>query len=321
MENVMNPASEDAFLELIDSHFTLSNPHVKLGRGDDCCILSNESDLCVSSDLFLEDVHFRRSYFSPGDIGYKALAVNLSDIAGMGARPIAFNMDLMIPDGLPDGFWDEFFSSMSALARQNDLVLAGGDLSRADKLGVNITIFGAGGSKGRFIERRKAAVGDGVFVCGDLGLARVGMLAMEEMGEAAKEAYPAACRAHLRPKMKLMIASLLTAAGTSSLMDVSDGLARDLPRLVTPEQGVDIEISEDMIPAEVVRYCEEKGLDPVETLVLGGEDYALLGTADFETGFKVRSVPGVQMLGKVSGTPGVRVNGKDFSTSGFDHFA
>lgn len=317
----MNLTSEEAFLKLIDTHFTTTNQFVKLGRGDDAAIISGGADICVSSDLFLEDYHFRRSYFSAADIGYKALAVNISDIAGMGAKPVAFNMDLMVPDGIQPEFWDEFFSSMAALARQSDLVLAGGDLSRADKLGVNITIFGNGGANGKFIRRRNASAGDTVFACGDLGLARVGMLALEEMGEAAKEEYPVACRAHLRPKMKLMIASLLVAAGTSSLMDVSDGLARDLPRLVGPELGVDLNFKEDMIPAEVIRYCETKGIDPIETMVLGGEDYALLGTAGIEAMGRLQSVPGTFAIGSVTAEPGLRVNGEQFSVQGFDHFS
>lgn len=317
----MNLTSEEAFLALIDKHFTVKNDFVKLGRGDDGAIIAGGADLCVSSDLFLEDFHFRRSYFSPGDIGYKALAVNISDIAGMGAKPVAFNMDLMVPEGLPTEFWDEFFSSMASLARQSDLVLSGGDLSRADKLGVSITIFGNGGANGKFIQRRNAQPHDSVFVCGDLGLARVGMLALEEMGEAAKDEYPIACRAHLRPKMKLMIASLLTAAGVSSLMDVSDGLARDLPRLVGPERGVSLRITEDIIHDEVIRYCKAKNLDPVETVMLGGEDYALLGTAGIEAGGRIKSVPGTAVIGSVTDTPGLTVNSEPFSVQGFDHFS
>jgi thiamine-monophosphate kinase len=302
--------SEDAFLELIDSHFNTQSPLVRLGRGDDCAILSPGGDICVSSDLFLEDVHFRRSYFSAGDIGYKSLAVNISDIAGMGAKPLGFNMDLMIPDNLPEDFWDEFLKSMASLARQNELALTGGDLSRSEKLGINITIFGHGGGKGCFIPRRNARAGDSIFVCGDLG----------EKGIGAKEIYPVACRTHLRPKMKLMTSSLIAAAGVSSLMDVSDGLARDLPRLVGSDLGVDIVIESSFIHDEITRYCAEKGLDPVEALVLGGEDYALVGTADSDTVDKVRSIPGTTIIGTVTEQNGIHINGKEFTNPGFDHF-
>lgn len=312
--------SEDAFLKLIDSYFNTQSPLVRLGRGDDCAILSPGGDICVSSDLFLEDVHFRRSYFSAGDIGYKALAVNISDIAGMGAKPLGFNMDLMIPDNLSEDFWDEFLKSMASLARQNELALTGGDLSRSEKLGINITIFGHGGGKGCFIPRQHAKVGDSIFVCGDLGLARVGMLAFEEKGIEAKDIYPVACRTHLRPKMKLMTSSLITAAGVSSLMDVSDGLARDLPRLVGPTLGVDITIDQSFIHDEIIGYCSDKGLDPVETLVLGGEDYALVGTVDSDTLDKVRSIPGTTIIGTVTEQNGIHINGKEFTNPGFDHF-
>ena len=85
---------------------------------------------CVTSDLFIEDVHFRRRYFSPFDIGHKALAVNISDIAAMGAVPLGFSLSLAVPTGLDQSFWSGFFSGMSGLAQKHALFLSGGDLSR-----------------------------------------------------------------------------------------------------------------------------------------------------------------------------------------------
>ncbi|WP_147821575.1 thiamine-phosphate kinase [Salidesulfovibrio onnuriiensis] len=318
----MKLTSEDAFLELIDSHFPRENQFLKMGRGDDCAVLKAEGELCISSDLFVEDVHFRRSYFGPGDIGYKALAVNISDICGMGARPRGFNMDLMIPEGLDPGYWDAFFRDMAALARQNELALAGGDLSRSDKLGVNITIWGSAGPGRVFIPRQKNKPGDILFTCGELGLARVGLLALEEQGlNAAKSQYPQAVMAHLRPKPKAMVGTLLSAAGATSLMDVSDGLARDLPRLLAPGNGAAITIGEDMIHAEVRAFAQAKGARPEELVFLGGEDYALLGSADQETfASKISSIPGIRQIGLVT-EKGITVNGKECEPAGFDHFA
>lgn len=312
--------SEQHFLDLIDRHFPVSHEFLRLGRGDDCAILSGGKDICVSSDLFLEDVHFRRDYFTAEDIGYKALAVNISDIAAMGARPFAFTMDLMVPPELDEAFWNDFFKGMSMLARQTDLALTGGDLSRADKLGVSISIFGVGGSGGRFLRRGNCAPGDILFTVGELGLARAGLMVLENMGAKGREAFPAAALAHLRPKPKVMIGTLLNAAGAKGLMDVSDGLARDLPRFLGPDLGADLTIPTDILNGNVIAYALATGVDPVEMAVLGGEDYALLGVMTEDDREKVASVPGFTELGRVTDTPGLVVNGAPFAAEGFDHF-
>ncbi|MUM78378.1 thiamine-phosphate kinase [Pseudodesulfovibrio sp. F-1] len=312
--------SEQDFLDLIDTHFTFGHELLRLGRGDDCAVLAGGRDICVSSDLFLEDVHFRRDYFTAEDIGHKALAVNISDIAAMGARPFAFTMDLMVPPGLDEEFWNGFFQGMATLARHTDMALAGGDLSRADRLGVSISIFGVGGSKGRFLTRGNCAPGDILFTVGELGLARVGLLTLEALGRQAREEFPTAALAHLRPKPKVMIGTLLNAAGVKGLMDVSDGLARDLPRFLGPNLGADLTLRGEMLNGNVVAYALAMGLDPVELTVLGGEDYALLGCVSEEEFPKAASVPGFTEIGRVTEAQGIRINGTPFSTPGFDHF-
>ncbi len=312
--------SEEQFLELIDTYFPRNHEFLKLERGDDCAVLAGGKDICVSSDLFLEDVHFRRDYFSAEDIGYKALAVNVSDIAGMGAKPIAFTMDLMAPADLGDEFWNGFFKSMSMLARQNDMVLAGGDLSCADKLGVSITIFGVAGGSGKFLTRGNCAPGDTLFTVGELGLARAGFMTLEALGEKGREAFPAAVMAHLRPKPKVLIGTLLNSAGVKGLMDVSDGLARDLPRFLGPELGADITLPTNELNGNVLAFALGVGADPVEEAMLGGEDYALLGACAPDAMDRVNSVPGLTIIGTVTEDAGIIVNGSAFKAEGFDHF-
>ena len=311
--------NEEQFLDLIDTHFTVSNEFVKLGRGDDCAVLASGKDYCISSDLFIEDVHFRRSYFSAADIGYKALAVNISDIAGMGGKPVAFSMDLMAPADLDDEFWNKLFKSMSGIARQNDMALIGGDISRADKLGISITIYGVGSSTG-FLQRGKCQPGDVLFTIGDIGLARAGLMTLEAFGDKAREALPAAVMAHLRPKPKVMIGTLLNAAGVNSLMDLSDGLARDLPRLLGPNQGADLSLKSEQLNGNVIAFAMGVGTDPLEIAILGGEDYALIGAVSPDKLDKAESVPGFTQIGTVSETPGITLNGEPFTTQGFDHF-
>ena len=108
-------------------------------RDSDCAVLGVSGPLCVSTDLFMEDVHFRRSYFTPEDIGWKALAVNLSDLAADGARPMGFTVGLSLPPDADMALVDGLCAGMAELAAQASVPLVGGDLSRADKLHLCLT--------------------------------------------------------------------------------------------------------------------------------------------------------------------------------------
>jgi thiamine-monophosphate kinase len=313
--------SEDAFLGVIDRHFGEAAGRATLGRGDDCAILACPGEICLSTDLFLEDAHFRRSYFEPEDIGYKALAVNVSDIAAMAARPLGFSLSLIAPRPASAAFYDRLFAGMAALALSCDTELVGGDISGGDKMGFSVTIWGQAVGE-TFATRAGARPGDLLFTVGEIGLARAGLLALERMGLAAKAAFPSSCAAHLRPTMRLEPAAKIGRFGkVRALMDVSDGLARDLPRLLGP-LGAGLTIREDFAHPEVRDYCSRENLDSVEHVVLGGEDYALLGALDPVDWTEFAALlPDAVKIGEVLERPGLRLNGRPFSTSGFDHFA
>lgn len=319
-------SSEQDFLALIDKYFPSENGHVTLGRGDDCSILRTRKDLCISKDLFLEDVHFRRSYFSPADIGYKSLAVNISDIAAMGGQPMGFALGLIIPADLEVEFWDPFFQSMSFLAQENGLILAGGDLSGGQYLGISVTVWGEPAQKGSFLSRGNASPGDILFLQGPAGLARTGLLALEEMGPQAAAAYPESVKAHLRPPMRVEAGlKLASSPHVRGLMDLSDGLAKDLPRFLdccAGPVGADIILQEDSLHSEITTYAEKKGIAPAEHAFQGGEDYALLGAAAPD-GFKElsRHLPGLTAIGTITDHPVTLLNGIEFTNSGFDHFS
>jgi thiamine-monophosphate kinase len=312
--------SEQEFLELIEAHFPPAHRTMALGRGDDCAVIRCPERICISTDLFLEDVHFRRSYFRPEDIGYKALAVNVSDIASMGARPLGFSLGLMVPPGLDRDFFSAFFSGMAELCAKLDMPLTGGDLSSATSLGVCITIWGeAEGST--FLTRSGARPGDAIFLVGPVGLARVGLTLLEE-GSPAHE-FPDSVAALLRPGVRVNEGLLLNSSGlASSMMDLSDGLAVDLPRLLGP-LGAEIELTEDRLHPELLRFCRGRGSDPLTTALLGGEDYALLGTVGHEDAARLcELVPGTSVLGRVRQEPGIDGRGwAEVRSRGFDHFA
>ncbi len=337
--------SEQDFLELIDRLFPqgpAAGPrqagHVLLGRGDDCAVLRCPERMCVSADLFLEDVHFRRSYFEPEEVGYKALAVNVSDIASMGARPLGFCLQLFGPvgrsgpaspagqigkTGVTEEWWARMLAGMADLARGLDLALAGGDLSRGAAVGLAVTVWGEAGPGGRFLQRRTARAGDDLFLVGDVGLARAGLLALESRGREACRELPRATAAHLQPALHvdqaLHLGSLDFVRG---LMDVSDGLAMDLPRFLPPGLGADLSLGEADLDREIVEFARERGEDPLRFALAGGEDYALLGAAEpGSAGALADAVPGARIIGRVLDAPGIFLASRPAAVGGFDHFA
>ncbi len=331
------PTSEQDFLAAIDRHFPLRAEGLLLGRGDDCAILGLQDGalgpLCVSTDLFVEGAHFRRSYFSPADIGHKALAAAASDLAAMGAAPVACALSLVLPDDVDDAFLDALLAGMAALSQRLGLPLCGGDLSRGPALILDLAVFGRPGPAGRLLRRGTLRPGDELVMIGEAGLARAGLCALERDGRAACERWPAATSAHLRPEPRLDDGQLLAGLpGVRALMDVSDGLARDIPRLLglgtaqDKHYGADLRIDKSLLHPEVLAFFAERGESPVEECVLGGEDYALLAGVDPDPSEPsalsrvLAAFPAARHIGTVTALPGLRVNGAAFAKAGFDHF-
>lgn len=334
--------SEFAFLTCLERHFPSTHPSLLRGRGDDCALVAWPDKALVSADLFIEHVHFRRSYFSPSEIGHKALAVNLSDIAGMGGTALGFSMSLMVPRDANDldfDFWDALFAGMASLANLWDVPLVGGDCSRGPCVGLSITIWG---QSLRPLPRGNCSPDDVLFICGPedlstspLGLARAGLMALEKNGRQACADMPAATAAHLAPRPLLDVAPALAAHhGVKSLMDVSDGLATDLPRLLGAEiaphegrratSGAALQLEATSLHPELLDFCRHTARDPVREALLGGEDYCLLGACSPTAVPELQdSLPGFRVIGLVTEKPSLRCNGTDLKAladTGFDHF-
>ena len=314
--------SEDEFLALLDRHFPRDHEGVALGRGDDAAVIECPDRLCLTKDLFVENVHFRRGYFTPADVGHKALAVNLSDIAAMGARPTGFLLGLASPGDVDREYWEEAMAAMAALAARFDVPLVGGDLVRGDAIAISVTVWGAAGPSGRFLTRGSAAPGDILCVVGDLGLARVGLGLLEKDGPGAAAAWPAAVAAHLRPGPKVAEGLVLAGLpGVTACMDVSDGLARDLPRLLPPDCGADIFFAPSALHPEVTAHAAGHGRPPEKVAMFGGEDYALLAAVQPDAWTEARrALPEAKAVGVVTPRPGFTLNGQPFDERGFDHF-
>lgn len=348
----LQPLSEDGVLACLSRHFPQAHPSLLLGRGDDCAVLKAGRPICVSSDLFLEDVHFRRSYFTAEDIGHKALAVNISDLAACGARPLAFTLNLGLPCRIDMAWLERFFKSMAALAGQQRMALAGGDLSRCERLHISVTVWGEALEPGSFLTRGGSMPGDSLFVVGSLGLARVGLHRLEADGRAALRDWPAACAAHLRPQPQVDAGLMLARAGFNArppaLMDLSDGIMRDLPRLLglsgelraktangvenagqscarSSGLGAAILLPQGLLHAEVLRHAALQGKNPVHEALLGGEDYALLGSCAPDMLPSLHAaIPGFMSIGTVTAGGGITCNNQALEhcgdLRGFDHF-
>jgi len=250
------------FIRRFLAHFPRAR--VPVGPGDDCAVLAPQRGAqCVTTDAVVEDVHFTRAAFSPEDIGHKALAVNLSDLASMGAAPRWFVCALALPRDLPVRELSGLARGMAALASAHGIALVGGNFTSARELSVTIT---AAGELSRApLTRAGARPGDLLYVSGTLGDARLGLMQLREGLRRG-----AAVRRQRRPEPRVALGRL-AARYASAALDVSDGLAQDLGHLCTAS-GVRAELELERLPLSA---AVKKALGPQGALA-GGEDYELL---------------------------------------------
>lgn len=322
--------SEDEFLALVDRFFPRSSGHFPYGRGHDCAELAGlPPSLALSTDMFLEGAHFSSSYFTPAEAGAKALTAAVSDLAAAGARPLGFSLGLAAPEGMPVRAAEDLLRGMAAQAEEYGIALTGGDLAKSKSLMLSFCVWGESGQRGKsFLRRGGALPGDRIFLVGQAGLARAGLFFLESMGREAVKRWPMCTTAHLAPKALLeeggRIAALAASEGDKarfSLMDLSDGIARDLPRLLGPA-GAELDLSALALPEELRKAAPALGMEAEDIFLAGGEDYALLGACSESCMRRLaEAVPGLRFLGRVTEKPGIRRKDGKPLPSGFDHFA
>jgi len=270
-----------------DAVGTGASPGVGTGIGDDTAVLavSGGAALLATTDLVVEDVHFRRASAAPRDIGWKAMAVNLSDIAAMGGIPRWALVAMALPPSTELAEIDAFYSGMLEAAAPHGVVIVGGDTSASpDGWMINVTVLGE--HMGTPKLRSAAAPGDAIAVTGTLGRSAAG-LALLEMGGRTAPGLSARARgdltgAHLRPVARLAEGRWLGGQpGVHAMMDLSDGLTTDLAHLCR-ESGVGARVMLDLLPvAPAAREAAQAlGKDSLEWATGGGEDYELLLTCE-----------------------------------------
>ena len=262
-----------------------------LGAGDDAALLVPRSgyETILTCDWFLEGSHFLREKHPPESIGWKCLARAVSDIAAMGGEPKQFLLSLALPSTHTGRWLDRFLTGLARAERLLGCQVAGGDTTRNDKILINVTVVGEI-RRGRAVLRSGAKPGDLIFVSGRLGEAELGWRLLRQ-GRTARHRNSPCVRKHLYPEPRLAVGRWLAEKRlATAMMDLSDGLSTDLPRLCAAS-GVGARIDADRIPKVQVRAGQNEGHVDVAKLALnGGDDYELLFTVRPS---EARSVPRV----------------------------
>ena len=321
--------------DLIRRYVTRPSPGAVLGVGDDCAILQTAPgmQLAISTDMLVEGRHFFADA-DPRALGHKALAVNLSDLAACGARPLAFTLALALPSA--DAAWLEpFAAGLWELADAHGCELIGGDTTRGP-LNLCITVFGEvpgharGPTRTHALLRSGAQAGDDVYVSGTLGEAALGLQHLQGRLQLDAPAA-AACRARLERPTPRVALGLALRGIASACADVSDGLLGDLGHILERSKG-----GAQLDDAAVLACCPwaNSGIDAqlLRGCVLsGGDDYELVFTAAPAQAAAVAaaahaSATPVRRIGRIDALPGLRVldgTGQPITTNsgGFDHFS
>ena len=311
--------------ELIERFFTRPVRRAALGVGDDCALLSPKPgmQLAISSDMLVEGRHFLPTVAS-ADLGHKALAVNLSDLAACGAAPLAFTLALAMPRAEPE-FLAGFSDGLLALAREHDCELIGGDTTQGP-LTICLTVFGEVPT-GAALLRSGAQPGDDLWVSATVGDARLALEVFRGRIALPGDQFHSVRRAMERPLPRIALGLALRGLASSAI-DVSDGLLGDLGHVLR-RSGVGASVWVDTVPRSAVLAAL-----PIETqrecTLAGGDDYELLFTApaahaDAVLAAARRAAIDVTRIGCIDTAPGLRLldaRGQAVANTfgSFDHF-
>ena len=326
---------ERALIDRITARLAMPS-WVVVGPGDDAAVIATERGALevLTTDAQVEGVHFDHRFVPADAIGHRALAVNLSDLAAMGAKPRAALLSLMLPDALDVAVVDGMLDGLTALAARHGVALIGGNISRSPgPLVVDVTAVGSVRPR-RMLRRAGARPGDGVYVTGSIGDALVGLHSLQEKcasGGPQGAAPQMAEQRYLYPEPRVRMGMLLGRnRAATACMDLSDGLA-DAVRQVAAASNVGITIDADALPiADAVRrWHVDHRADPGAMALQGGDDYELLFTARPSHAGRLRDVKAhagslpVTRIGEVTSDRRLTVRTPAGDTplpEGFEHF-
>ena len=273
---------------------------VLVGHGDDAAVIDvGGRGVCVAVDVLVEDVHFRRDLSSLEDVGWKAVAVNVSDIAAMGAAPTVAVVGLTRPATLAASDVEALYRGMDAACARYGLRLVGGDTVAGGALAVSVTVLGEVDPQG-VVRRSGARPGDQVLVAGTLGTAAAALAQVA----ADVPADPLLLAAHRRPEALVKASRALASHGATAMIDVSDGLGADLGHLCSAS-GVGAVVRAADLPfgRGVAVAAAALGRDPLEFVCAGGDDYALVATVPADEAEAAAAAAGAVVVGEVVSEP------------------
>ena len=275
--------TEQELISRIAARLTPRPSWMLVGIGDDAAVVEpqrNEADV-LTVDAIVEGIHFDRSFTPPEAIGRRALAVNLSDLAAMGATPRLALLSMALSADLPCSDFDAIADGFTALAAAHRVHVAGGNLTRSPgPLMIDVTAMGSVKPR-KVLTRGGAKPGDAVYVTGTIGGARAGLHVLRASNEAARAEFASCVARYLYPQARIKAGIQLGRnRAATACMDLSDGLA-DGVRQIAAASRVGMTIDAARIPIEPeTRACFERlGADPVIEAICGGDDYELLFTA------------------------------------------
>jgi thiamine-monophosphate kinase len=279
-------------------------PRVVVGSGDDAAVTVPGGATATSVDALVDGVHFRRAQAGLSQIGAKALATALSDLAAMGAEPGEAYVVLGVPTDLDEDGCLELLDGLAAIAAETGTSLAGGDVTRAPALTLAITVVGHAGEADRLVRRTGGRPGDVLVVTGELGGAAAGLFLLEhpESGRSLDSDQRAALIARqLEPRPRIAAGQALAAAGATAMIDLSDGLAGDARQLAAASGArVLIDAADLPLGPGVAEVAAEAGRDPLEMAASGGEDYELLASLPRDRLDRALAVVGAEAEGRLT---------------------
>jgi thiamine-monophosphate kinase len=302
------------------------------GIGDDCAIWQPRAghQTILTCDWFLEDTHFRVDRHPPESIGWKCLARAVSDIAAMGGEPRCFLLSLALPQSRTKTWMDKFLSGLRHASRKLHCPAAGGDTTRDSRVLISITVVGEC-RHGAAVPRSGAKPGDAIFVTGRLGEAEYGFRLLGQMSSARATALAddPRLRKHLHPEPRIPIGAWLAKRRlATAMMDLSDGLSTDLPRLCNASSA-GAEIHAGSLPCvQIAAKGAKHPFDPLALALHGGDDYELLFTVAQRNAKRIPSaIGGVQLtrIGEITASRKIVLLGDDgsprpLSNQGWDPF-
>ncbi len=318
--------NEFEFIENLKNKYSLTK------IGDDCAVLPKDShnDLVITTDLLVEDIDFRLDWSKPGFIGHKALAVSLSDVAAMGAKPVWSMVSLGVPESIwKTDFVDEFYLGYLNLANKYGVELIGGDVSKTpDKIVID-SIAAGEVEKGNAVLRSGAKIGDLIFVTGELGGANLALKLLEKREKFDKSDHQNLLLRQLAPNPQTEIGQIIGEKKLATAMiDLSDGISSDLIHLCRASK-VGAKIFADKLPFQFQFSNLSFKFEDIFSFILnGGEDFELLFTVNPKKNIQVEKwfkIHPISLIGEITANAEIIeliANGKSqiLEPKGFRHF-